>query len=385
VLALVAALIVGELIDSIVNSATPAARRADSSWLAAVTPVVASSTSLQSTLAELRSLDNLPSCSSSGCQRTTFDVRLADLQNGTAADLAALAAIRLEPPSARADQLLVEVLHDRSLAVDLIAQAVSVLLGSASSHVTLARAQGLLLAARAQLATSDREFVQFTRRLPPHLGGARLRSSVWLVDPKSWNRTGVTAWAESLVASVPLQSRASIALLAVSTDPPVLTITGDHPATTTTTTKAPATTTTTSTTTTTIAGSSSTTSSTSTTTTTTTTTTIPATTTTLQVPPAGSVSVLAPTSSLEIQVVVANRGNVLAAPVTLVVSLNPRTGSGSPGSDTVRIASLAPGAQRYVNSKEMKVLKGSSYLLTVTASVPGWRTVRETVVLSVAS
>ena len=166
VAALVVALVVGELVSDIVNSAAPAARRADRSWVAAVIPVVASSTSLESTLVELRRLDGLPACGTTGCARRAFDAELAALEGGTSADLAALAGVSLDPPTARDRELLEGVLTARRAGVEKLASAATLLVSSPPAHPILARAQVLLVAASAELRDRGRRLPPLRRRAP---------------------------------------------------------------------------------------------------------------------------------------------------------------------------------------------------------------------------
>ncbi|MCU1492948.1 MAG: hypothetical protein JWO62_712 [Acidimicrobiaceae bacterium] len=380
--ALVLALLVGEVVDQVVKASTPAARRSTSSWVAAVAPIVGESSGLSSTLREVRNLGGLPACTSGGCQRTVLDAMLGQLVTGSASDVVQLDDIGLIPPSQRSGSLLEGVLSGRAQASKTLAGAVALLLGPSRGHATLARAQGLLLSVGSELTAADADYRELVRSLA-HVAAPKLGQSVWVSSAKSWTRGGVQGWANRLVAATGLQSLASIAILAVSTNPPVLRIQG-LPASTTTTATTTTTSSTTTTTTSTIPGKR-----TTTTTTTTTTSTVPPTTTTLQVPPPGSLSVLAPTSKLAVQVVVANAGNVGASPVTVVAALRARSGAaqavGTSTSVTDRVRSLAPGVARYLSMPAMVVHKGETYTLTVSATVPGWRVAVERVVVHVAT
>jgi len=394
IVALVVALFVGEVIDQIVKASAPAARRSSDSWIAAVAPIIGESTSLASTLHDIRNVTGLPVCSSTGCQRRTFDAKLGELEKGTRDDLQALDAIGLVPPSQRAGSLMASVLRDRASASGNLAGAVALLLGPSHAHVTSARAQGLLIAVGDELLEADGDYDKFLKSLPKRRSVPQLASSVWVQDPGSWTRTGVQLWADRLEAATGLQSNSSISLIAISTSPPALRITNLPAAPTTTTsptTTTTSTTTTSTSTTTTLPGApttSSTSSTTTSTTTTSTTTTVPVTTTTLQVPPAGSVSVLAPTTHIEIDVIVADAGNVTAAPVSVEASLVPRLSSSSLTSTPVRahasIPVLTSGEARYLALGPMHIVEGATYVLTVTATVNGTTMASDRVILDIA-
>ncbi|HUY29790.1 MAG TPA: hypothetical protein VMV02_02195, partial [Acidimicrobiales bacterium] len=97
--ALLAALVLGEVVAQVVNDATPAASRGSRTWVAAVGPIVEDSTSLAHTLDAARALSGLPACAPVGCQRAAFDETVSTLVTGTAADTAELGAVGLTPPS----------------------------------------------------------------------------------------------------------------------------------------------------------------------------------------------------------------------------------------------------------------------------------------------
>lgn len=382
-LALLLALLVSELVDQVVKAAKPAAQRGASTWVAAVVPIVGESGELSSLLHEVRRLEHLPACSAVGCQRRAFDADLGQLVSGTAGDLDQLASIGLVPPTSRSARLLERVLEERARAARELAGAVSLLLGSSRTHTTDARVQGELLSVGSRLTASDATYHQFVQSLPGHGRTPPLGPSTWVGDPAVWTRSGVQGWADRLLASQGLRSTAAIALLAVSTNPPVLRIEGLPVPTTTTTTSTTTTTTTSTTTTTTVPGKP-----TTTTSTTTATTTVPPTTTTLQIPPAGSVSVLQPTSRLSVEVVVANAGSMPASTVTIRAALTTRSGKPVPAGLTSAVSeqlgSLAPGAARYVSLRPIAVHDGETYVLTVSATVPGWKRAVERVVVQVA-
>jgi hypothetical protein len=394
---LVLALFVGEVVDQVVEEATPASLRSMKSWVAAVVPIVAASNSSASTLRDVRELADLPACTQQGCQRRTFDSLLAQLESGTKQDTGDLAAVGLVPPDPRSGVLLEQVLRERARAVIDVVEAATLLFGSSGAHAVLARAQGLLLSGGADLVESDTRYRAFVGSLPRHVDRPRPPASRWVDHSSTWSRSSVQLWADRLLGDRLLRSTTTIALLAVSTEPPVLRIeglgrasgrSGTAPSTT------AATTTTTTTTTTTLAGVT-THGSTSVPPTTrpratrpSTTTTVPPTTTTLQIPPPGSRSVLPPTRQLVVDVVVADEGNVPARAVTVAARLVAESGKLLAGSAaaTVRAGAgaLASGSARYLRLRPLRVVPGETYDLLVTASVPGWPVASDSVVVQVA-
>ncbi|MHB1599946.1 MAG: hypothetical protein ACYCXY_13895 [Acidimicrobiales bacterium] len=110
--------------------------------------------------------------------------------------------------------------------------------------------------------------------------------------------------------------------------------------------------------------------------------------TTLQIPPAGSTSVLPPTAQLVVEVVVADEGNLPAGQVTVGARLTAAAGHLPAGSLSAtvdrRAGALSPGGARYLRLRPMRVVRGETYDLVVTASVPGWPVATDTVVLQIA-
>lgn len=387
VCALLVALVLGEVIDQVVKAAKPAARRGDATWVAAVAPIVGESNDLASVLREVRGLADLPRCAGAGCERRTFDAYLGQLVTGTRGGIAQLASVGLMAPSTRAEQLLDHVLLERAHASRDLVGALSLLLGTSRGPSVDALAQARLVKAGSELTASDAAYRALVQSLPRVRGAIRLAPSTWIRDARSWTPGGLQSWVARLLASPGLRATDEIALDAISTSPPVLRI-QDIPATPTTSTR-PTSTTTTSTTTTTLPRTpGATTTSTTSTTSTTTTTTLPPPITTLQLPPAGAISVVQPTSRLTVQVVVADVGTTPAQRITLLAVLAPRPGRaktvGASSSSVAHLGALAPGGARYVVLPAMSVRRGVSYTLTVEASVPGWTSAIDRVVIHVA-
>jgi hypothetical protein len=391
---LVAAVVVGEVTADVVNSGPPAADVAARSYAAAVVPIIEESTALRLWLTDVRQ----------------HAVRLGRLGVETALGRLVAGAHNLEyqatnlgipPPSPRCARLLAEVLGTRATAARLVMGGVALAIGP-SRDVTGATAT--LLRAGDDLAGSDGDYSRFVSSLPRRARrSVPLPSSTWAA-PSQWSPAALGAFATMLSSSPGLLIHQSLVIVAVSLQPAALRIVG-LPA-------PPRATSTTSTTTTSttlpglVTGSSLPGATTSTTSTSSTTTT-----TTLQVPPAGSVSCLQPTTRVSVDVVIANAGDVGESNLEVSASLaeqappaaggrKPKTrnsaanasppscgpgggtaaasasagaasGGGRPPVSgvprTVRrdIASLPAGTSDYVALPSMAVHGGHTYLLTV--------------------
>jgi hypothetical protein len=122
--------------------------------------------------------------------------------------------------------------------------------------------------------------------------------------------------------------------------------------------------------------------------TTTTTSALPGVTTTLQIPPAGSVSVVAATARLEVVVIVKNTGDTTARGAAVTAVLSP---SGTSHSGAARVScrhgllALAPGTSQYVVMPKLAVRHATGYELVVTATIPGGAPTSRSLALYVSS
>lgn len=414
VLLVLVAIVAGEVTADVVNSGGPSAEVAAKSYAAAVVPIIEESTTLRLWLTDVRQ-------HAGKLGRLGVETALGRLVSGTHNLELQLANLGIAPPSERAGRLLSDVLARRATAARLVMGGVALAIGP-SRDATGATA--ILAHAGAEMAGSDGDYARFVSALPPYARRpVSLPSSRW-DSPPEWTTAALAGFAASLSRSASLLIHRSLVIVAISLEPPALRIVGPPAAAGSTTTSS-----TTTTSTTTLPGtatSSSLPGATTTTTTSTTSTTTSSTTTTLQVPPAGSVSCLQPTTRVSVDVVVANAGNVGAGHVEVSATLTelspPPAGaarhrkkkpgpthqppscqpgqaaaSGStsaggrttPGSAaalsagrTVRheIASLAAGSSDYVAMPPMAVEGGRAYVLTVQLGNE-----RESVTLQVAS
>lgn len=361
---LLLALVIGEVANQVVSSSGAAATRSTRSWIAAVAPLVDQSSALSTTLSEVRNGSSL--------HRTQLDVLLGELQGSARQLQRDYGALELAPPTPASGAALGAVFADRARAATQLSRAITL---ATSPPATTATAEDALARAVAELHAGDVAYRRFQGELPRH-AARRLGASVWLVSPSAWRPTALAVWASVLKRAQTLAGRRLLTLLAVSLQPRVLKIDGLP-----TSTAAPPATT--STTTTTLPASTS-----SLTGTATTlghhsrrrrhhhgapTTSAPvATTTTLQIPPAGSVSLVQATSRLTVTVVVASTGNLPVDGGLVQVALVP-TGkvAASPERSARHLPALAPGDARYLSLGPLAVRAGATYQLHVTAGFPG--------------
>ena len=95
----------------------------------------------------------------------------------------------------------------------------------------------------------------------------------------------------------------------------------------------------------------------------------------MQLPPPGSDSVLPPTTTIQVLLVVANAGNVIESPVWASATVQPDASSFGkakvPPINTVgsRIRRLAAGASKAVRMPKLSVEPGGSYTLSVSVGL----------------
>jgi hypothetical protein len=396
VVLLLVCLVVGEVVDQVVKSSPGVGRRTNETWAAAVAALVDESNTLSPMLRDVRAHATDPAV----FDRVTLQFALAELARGAASEATMYRTLGLAAPSSRAGVLASAVLNLRHEGIESLARGIGLAISGPAGRPPLARAARSLVTAGSRLVAADaayRELVTSLRRG----GGARsLPPSVWVLAPGVWSASSVGAWAGELRSAANLSFAPALSIVALALVPPPLNITGLPTTTTsTTTTTLPATTTTTTTlpaTTTTRTpkgharfGATTTTSSTTTTspgtvgssspansgsTSTTTTSTLPGVTTTLQIPPAGSVSVVAATARLEVVVIVKNTGDTTARGAAVTAVLSP-SGTSHTGAARVscrhRLLALAPGASQYVMMSKLAVRHATGYELVVTATIPG--------------
>ncbi len=385
VVVLVVCLAVGEIIDQVVKTSPSVGQRTDKTWAAAVATIVDESNTLSPTLHAIRA----HATDSAVFNRVTLEFALEELARGTRSDASAYTSLDLAAPTLRAGALVTRVLNLRREGAENLARGVELAISRRTGQSPLPTAGRLLETAGSRFLAADAGYRTLVLSLHGDADARSLPPSVWVSSPSTWSAAAAGAWASALRSAASLAFAPALSIVAVTLEPPPLNITGLP--TTTTTTLAPATTTsvptTTSTTTTSIPTTTGSTTS-SLPELTTTTTTLPAPTTTLQIPPAGSVSVVAATRRLEVVVIVENSGNAAVRSAYLTVALTPTRSSksGVAGvSARHALVTLAPGGSQYVVMPKLAVRQATGYDLVVTASIPSGPSVQRSFEIYVSS
>ena len=387
------ALVIGEVADQVVGSSGAAARRSVASWTAAVGPMVDESSAVAPVLAALRQ-------GATTGTRAALERQLGFVTSEAGAVRDELANLPLAPPTVAVGAALARCFDERAAAAEALAAGIAQATDPGGGPGTLGQAQADMARAAADLQAGDAAYVVARRLLPRQVRDRLPRRSVWLTKPAPWSATALDAWVGALRGDPALAARARLSLTAVTVSPRVLEIRGLPTTTTSTTTS------TTTTTTTTLSGTNVATGTTGTGGSyrgsgagsggsgsstgnrraggTPTATLPPVTTTTLQLPPAGSLSVLQPTGDLTVAAVVSDNGALPVEGVTLTAVLAP-DGGGTAQRVTRRIGALAPGAARYVVLHGLHPRRGDRYQLAVTLAGTGAAPLTDRVALCDAS
>lgn len=373
VVLIVVAIVLGEVINDLVKSSPAAARRTEATWSAAVAAIIAESNTLSPSIHDIRA----HATDAASYDRVTLEFALSDLERTSAQESQAFESLGLAAPSATMATLASEVISWRADGLKKLSRGVALALtpgGDLSAGTTLASAGSELVAA-------DSAYRHLVRLVTRRGVDAGLPSSSWISDPSQWSATSAAVWARALAAAPKLAASAGIEIVAMTLEPPPLRITGE-PSPTLPSLPATTTTSTTSTTTTTTAGSSTTLA--HRTTTTTSTSTLPGPTTTSQIPPLGSISIIAPTSHVRVVVIVENTGNVAIRGAHVVALIESALrGSAGRASVEAKVPTLVPGASAYLVLPKLAVARAATYDLLVTASLANGRSVRRSVKLEV--
>jgi hypothetical protein len=413
VVVLLVCLVVGEVVDQVVKSSPGVDRRTNKTWVAAVAALVDESNTLSPMLRDVRAHATDPTA----FDRVTLQFALAELERGAASEATMYRTLGLAAPSSSAGARASAVLNLRYEGIESLARGIGLAISRPTGRPPLARAARSLVVAGSRLVAADAAYRELVTSLRGGGGARSLPSSVWVLALGVWSASSAGAWAGELRSAANLAFAPALSIVALALVPPPLNITGlptTLPATTTTTTTLATTTTTTTTTlpaTTTTKSpkgharlqATTTTSSTTTTSpgtvgsstpvnsqpaTTTTTSALPGVTTTLQIPPAGSVSVVAATAQLEVVVIVKNTGDTTARGAAVTAVLSP---SGTSHSGAARVScrhgllALAPGTSQYVVMPKLAVRHATGYELVVTATIPGGASAARSLALYVSS
>jgi hypothetical protein len=375
----VVGLVIGEVAVDVAHSRRALEARAAASYVLAVQPIVAGSSMLPATVAEVRDR-------AARLGRDQLEADLSTLVSGARQAVTELGELGLAPPERRVGQLLETVLTDRLHGSEALTGGVLVAIGVRSERGSRVTASERLLdRAASDFEAADRALRSVVALLPRTAHPSLLASNTWISRTSAWRPSSLAVFATTLASSSRLRARSDLVLVAVSLEPAAVRITGVRSSSVT-----PSSTTTTTVTTVPGAPASSTASP------STTTTTIPLpTTTTLQLPPPGSVSVLPPVSEVSVVVVCANAGNVSEPGVSVRAVLTAIGGTTSPSrhrpasttpssgiherrptsSDraTAQLGRLAAGATRYLELGPLSVQSGRRYRVSVTVESAGRR------------
>jgi hypothetical protein len=404
--ALIVALLIGEVTNDVLNSSTSYAKISDKSYMAAVSPIFADSNVTGQEIANWRSV------SLKNSAPAVLESEINNWAQNGQSDIAKLANIGISPPNSLAGNKLSVVLLLREQAILDMKKAFD---SGSASQVLSAQATDYFVAAGKEIrlsGTALKEAVKILQKA--HVNYDRLPGNDWEAPLDKWDAQPVKNWLSTLSASVSsTQLSNSLVISDISTDPLPVNILGIStttlPTTTVsnTTTSSTTTTTTSSTTTTLVPGS-------VTTTTTTggklktakksggkknkkkadsaTTTTLFAQTLTSQIPPGNSTSLLPPVSSLVVKIVVTNQsGEEIQKPVLDLTISGQSPGKTSRSLPTslmstkeIKMAPIPASQSVYKTWKFHHLHLGGVYKLKVEISAPGFQSNSKQVMLKVA-
>ena len=405
-MALIVALLIGEVTNDVLNSSTSYAKISDKSYMAAVSPIFADSNVTGQEIANWRSV------SLKNSAPAVLESEINNWAQNGQSDIAKLANIGISPPNSLAGNKLSVVLLLREQAILDMKKAFD---SGSASQVLSAQATDYFVAAGKEIrlsGTALKEAVKILQKA--HVNYDRLPGNDWEAPLDKWDAQPVKNWLSTLSASVSsTQLSNSLVISDISTDPLPVNILGIStttlPTTTVsnTTTSSTTTTTTSSTTTTLVPGS-------VTTTTTTggklktakksggkknkkkadsaTTTTLFAQTLTSQIPPGNSTSLLPPVSSLVVKIVVTNQsGEEIQKPVLDLTISGQSPGKTSRSLPTslmstkeIKMAPIPASQSVYKTWKFHHLHLGGVYKLKVEISAPGFQSNSKQVMLKVA-
>ena len=240
--------------------------------------------------------------------RTTFFSDLDSIASEAAQDEVLFAALSPPVPSADAAGLCGTAMTDRRRAAAQVQDALEGLLGGRRGLAggDEAGAAHMLERARTVLQSGDASWAACRRALRRAPGSALLPVSTWLSDPGIWNDNALGRLAADVVSSATLTAVHRLAFFTLSTDP-------------------------------------------------------------ASVPGASGVSVLPPTTSLQVTVVLANEGNVDEVGVRVVLTALPQGSTGAPV--RVRMSTdIDAGRSVALTPPPLSVRSATSYTLDITAT-----------------
>ncbi len=412
-MALIVALVIGEVTNDVLNSSTSYAKISDKSYMAAVSPIFADSNVTGQEIANWRSVSLKHSAPA------VLESEINNWAQNGQSDIVKLANIGISPPNSLAGNKLSVVLLLREQAILDMKKAFD---SGSASQVLSAQATDYFVAAGKEIRLSGtilKEAVKILQKA--HINYDRLPGNEWEAPLDKWDAQPVKNWLSTLSVSVSsTQLSNSLVISDISTYPlpvnilgistttlPTTTVSNTTTSSTTTTTTVSTTTTSSTTTTTLVPG--------SVTTTTTaggklksakksggkknkkkadtaTTTTLFAQTLTSQIPPGNSTSLLPPVSSLVVKIVVTNQsGEEIQKPVLDLTISGQSPGKTSRSLPTslmntkeIKMAPIPASQSVYKTWKFHHLHLGGVYKLKVEISAPGFQSNSKQVMLKVA-
>jgi hypothetical protein len=368
-LCLFVALLIGEVVNDAVGQSPKVGARATATWVAGVEPMLVSSAAIAPALS---SVERNPG----GLTRQSLNAALEALNEVLQGNEASVSSLAIKAPSTHALALVSQLLGQRQRVVASIEQMVSAATAVPHDH---ASAVAECIDAQSAIRRGDSTLESLRRSLGTKYATVFRSSPTWASVLPHLAAPGCGTLASSLSSNVALTQHRLLKLVAISVLPNPVQINGvPNP-----------TTTTTSTTTTLPHGQQTTTTSTTvpvqtgttTTSTSSTTTQPPVTTTTLQIPPSSARSVLPPTGTISVQVVVQDSGNESAGPVLVSVQLVPKPTETSVTRSRA-IATLTPGGAKYMDFKAIPLGNiAGSFEIKVTATAIGTPTVQRMITM----
>jgi len=240
--------------------------------------------------------------------RTTFFSDLASIATATSEDDRQFSVLAPPEPQGDAAALCGMAMQGRQRAMARVRAALEGLLGGQRGlgGGDEAAAARVLTSSGDVLESADASWAACRRSLRRAAGSARLPTSVWVTHPAAWGEVAVGQLVAAVESSPSLAPARRLGLFAVSTDP-------------------------------------------------------------VGVPGVSGVSVLPPTSTLQVWVVLANRGNVDEAGVVLVVTAMPQGTAQTPTTVRAR-TNIGAGDSVALSPPVLSVRPGRSYVLELTAT-----------------
>ncbi len=398
---LIFALLVGEITNDTLKSSNSYYKINSKSYFAAAIPILEDSNVVGQEVTSLRSSDL------GHTSLTVFAAELTSLKTQGHSDISQLDTLGIGAPDTKVAAMLSSLINLRYSALLNMSQAIKVL-SDATGSIPVPTIDDLVEAGK-DIRSSNRVLADLNKYIrKKHLSHYSLPLTAWEAPLGVWDASPIRHWLQGLSAVA--SGSSGLVISDISTSPLAVKIVGLPQITATT--SLPTSSTTTSSTTTSVTTTTLATSASSTTTTklsgkrkkktsktnkqhsqVTGTTFIAITSSTLQIPPLQSTSVLAPTSSLVVKVVVTDQSVREANGATLSVNIQGqspgKTSKSAPvtlnSTQIVHLPPLGSSASLYISRRFKHLHLGGLYKLSVKLSAPGFQSSSGQVKLQIAS